>query len=144
MKTLIFLLSAFIFFSCEETNSVGDSRLRSVSGEPLGVESDAYRLEDAYITGEKLFIEVGYSGGCKEHEFTLIWPEVITMIYPPQFSVSLSHDGNGDLCEAFLRDTLEFDLTKNPLGISVKKKKKGEVTLINASQEDEQIILKEK
>ena len=38
-------------------------------------EGDGLEFEEGgYIEGDKLFLNVGYGGGCEEHEFTLCWP----------------------------------------------------------------------
>lgn len=78
--------------------------------------NDGYELDTAYIKGHELWIEVGYSGGCDEHAFMVAWPEAITMIYPPDFGITLHHNANGDLCEAYIQEILKIDLTHTPVG----------------------------
>lgn len=142
MKTFFSLLIVLLAIKCDELNNDTKSGLHSKTGIE-DIASDAFTLEDAYIDGDSLKIKVAYSGGCEEHDFTLIWPEFITMIYPPQFSIYVTHDSNGDLCEAYPRETLAFDLNDNPLKLPVDDFIKGEITIVNASNEEEAIVLEE-
>ena len=94
----------------EKHNSTSES-----INENKSAVSDSYQLNTAWFDGWDLNISVSYGGGCKSHQFELIWPEVITMIYPPSFNVFLLHNANGDACEAYITDTLVFDTSVNDL-----------------------------
>lgn len=77
---------------------------------------------------------VSYSGGCEEHDFMLVWPEVITMVYPPDFGVTLYHQNHTDRCEALLTDTLRTDLRETPLGSFNEETIAGmRITVVNGS-----------
>jgi hypothetical protein len=65
------------------------------------------------IINNTLKVKVGYSGGCKEHEFKLMWEGMFLESTPVQVELYLIHDSKGDKCEAYIQETLEFDL--NPL-----------------------------
>ncbi|MBN1187350.1 MAG: NigD-like N-terminal domain-containing protein [Bacteroidales bacterium] len=73
---------------------------------------DDFYLDTTYIIGDCLFFVVGYSGGCKTHEFTL-GRIAVSSLYN---DFALTHDSNGDACEAYIMDTISFDLT--PLQIT--------------------------
>lgn len=67
-------------------------------------------LDGWEVSGDLAQLRVAYSGGCAVHHFDLIafggWQESS----PVQISAFLSHDGNGDVCEAWLTRDLLFDL----------------------------------
>ena len=63
------------------------------------------------IAGDTLAITVSYSGGCEDHEFTLVASDAFAESYPVQLEVSLAHEANGDRCRAYLTETYGFDLT---------------------------------
>jgi len=73
--------------------------------------SDNFELRSAIWNGKHLDISVAYSGGCKEHAFTLYSSAVNIAIYPPQIGVVLAHDGNGDSCEAYIAETISIDVS---------------------------------
>jgi len=59
------------------------------------------------------------------------------MIYPPNFSVILTHIANGDTCEAWLTKTLEVNLQDDSLGLSDQEIIDMTVTIINGSNPEE-------
>ncbi|MEM7548514.1 MAG: hypothetical protein AAF363_02495 [Bacteroidota bacterium] len=140
MKYLL-LLVLIIAVSCNEDeepspNEPGVSISQSqipIDGtfEPRG--SDPFRINSVEVENQNLLVEVSYGGGCKVHDFELIWPGVITLIFPPDFGVVLTHDANEDLCEAFLTDTLVFDISDNPLGLSEEAISAMRISVINDS-----------
>ena len=103
------------------------------------IQSDAFSLHEVTIANQVLKIKVSYSGGCAEHSFQIIWPEVITMIYPPDFGVVLMHDSNGDACEAYFTETLVFELDSNQLALSEQAINEMRITVINGSNPDESV-----
>lgn len=142
MKKLLFLMPILVVtaFQCEEDNQTGtqDTKLNQIiSSEAGGLTNDPFMLKSAEIVDDFLRIEVQYSGGCEDHAFTLVWPEVMTMIYPPSFGIELYHDDNGDMCKALPLETLEFDLTVNPISMSVSDLKAATLKVINASNREE-------
>lgn len=71
---------------------------------------DPVILEAWEVIGDVARFQVAYSGGCASHHFDLVayggWKESD----PVQVTAGISHDSNGDTCEALLTDTLTFDL----------------------------------
>ncbi len=79
---------------------------------PSDYPQDECIISEVYIHGNCLEIIVSYSGGCKDHDFVLgvMWPTCGTPpIAPP--SLYLCHDSNNDGCEAYITDTLQFDIS---------------------------------
>ncbi len=75
---------------------------------------DPVNLEQVSLEERCLVLKVRYSGGCKPHRFELVKPAQLEMTYgpvPQQLSLLLSHDANGDMCEAYLSETLKFDVS---------------------------------
>ena len=103
--------------------------------------SDPFVLKSVKINRDSLTmsINVSYAGGCDKHQFSLIWPDGIILIYPPNFSVILNHDANGDMCEAWLSETLVIDLKDNSLRLSDQEIRDMTVTVINGSNPSEQV-----
>ena len=73
--------------------------------------TDKYTLNTASINEDTLTINVSYSGGCEKHEMTLVASDTFLESFPVQLPVSLAHNANGDACEAWLTEDLNFDLT---------------------------------
>lgn len=77
--------------------------------ESFGV--DEYVLNTAVITGDTLSVSVSFSGGCKEHQFTLVTDGMFLESDPVQLRLSLAHDANNDPCAAFPTEEHQFDLS---------------------------------
>ncbi|NQV71590.1 hypothetical protein HQ496_00605 [bacterium] len=104
-----------LFTACDSESLQEDSNATRVQfvhqwDGPTPVAKDAVDLNSAQFSGDKLSLSVSYSGGCSEHSFTLYSSSVNIQIYPPVVTTWLVHDGNGDLCEAYLTETIEFDV----------------------------------
>jgi hypothetical protein len=69
-------------------------------------------ISDASIEGNVLAVEVGYPGGCQEHEFELYWDGLYIETVVPQVDLAIFHENNGDACEAFIFETIEFDISE--------------------------------
>jgi hypothetical protein len=76
--------------------------------------SDLYRHElrinSVKINENSLIADISYSGGCKDHEFALVISKYFNKTYPVQVEVFISHNNNGDSCEAFLTEEIAFSL----------------------------------
>ncbi len=70
---------------------------------------DPFRLDSAYVDGDWLMMHVGYSGGCKDHDFNL-WKLPANALDPPPVELALSHEDHGDMCEAYIQRWLAFSL----------------------------------
>ncbi len=73
--------------------------------------SDAFQIGDVRINGDTLFLDVTYSGGCKEHVFSGRHDGNIMKSLPPQLNIFIDHVANGDGCRSLISKTLSFDLT---------------------------------
>lgn len=71
---------------------------------------DPITINKVTLDGDLLKIKVSYSGGCKEHIFTLISSGFMES-YPVQVNLVLSHNANNDSCEAWLTEELSYDLS---------------------------------
>ena len=74
------------------------------------VESDEYVINSAEVTGDTLSVSVSFSGGCEDHEFALMMGEGFLESDPVQLSIWITHDANGDTCEAYPTETHDFSL----------------------------------
>lgn len=73
--------------------------------------TDAVTIEGLAVSGDALEISVAYGGGCEEHTWQLCWDGAFMESDPVQAALSLGHDAHGDSCEAWLTETLSFDLS---------------------------------
>ncbi len=73
--------------------------------------TDEFALNSATITDDMLTVSVSYSGGCEEHQFTLVASDSFLESFPVQLHVYLAHNANGDNCEAYPTESYQFDLT---------------------------------
>lgn len=70
---------------------------------------DPFKMDSAYLDDDWLMIRVSYSGGCRDHEFKL-WRLPPNALDPPPVELALSHEANGDMCEAYITRWLVFSL----------------------------------
>ncbi len=75
----------------------------SCSGDPL-------TIKQVRISLNTLLVDVEYGGGCKYHAIELYTDKMLMKSNPAQMNLWLSHDGNGDNCEALISETMKFDL----------------------------------
>jgi hypothetical protein len=71
---------------------------------------DPFELKDFSVDGDSAFITVSYSGGCQRHTFEIIWSETYYKTNPPETGLIVIHDAHGDRCEAYITETLAFNL----------------------------------
>ncbi|WP_420636241.1 hypothetical protein [Candidatus Palauibacter sp.] len=71
---------------------------------------DPYVVNSAAVDGHGLTIEVSYAGGCRRHDFTLVISKTFLESDPVQLPAVLAHEANGDSCEAWITESLVFDL----------------------------------
>ena len=159
MKYLAFTLLSIVALSssCEDAESSEAPQL-GVSNRQITIDqarfeeawssvqtddpiSDPFELRSLSFFETTLVIGVSYSGGCQEHGFELIWPEVTTMIYPPRYTVILNHNSKDDWCEAYPSDTLHFDLASYNLGITPELMNVIDLTIVNGSNGAETLKL---
>jgi len=72
---------------------------------------DPIYLNDAFVDGNCLQINISYSGGCKDHtvDLALMHPWIDGSSSVPTFEIK--HNANGDMCEAIFTKEMRFDLT---------------------------------
>lgn len=81
---------------------------------PIG--QDAVFIDSGGIVGDKLLLNVSYSGGCvPDHALQLDWDGTLLKTNPPRASLTLSHDAFGDPCEALISEEATFDLSTSGL-----------------------------
>lgn len=71
--------------------------------------SDPFTINGAKINGDCLEIILSFSGGCQAHEFIMTYQKL------PNFDkytgqLTLGHNSHGDMCEAYITQTVSFDL----------------------------------
>ncbi len=73
--------------------------------------SSPVQINEARVDGDVMTLQITYSGGCNIHSFQLIGSKFLSKSIPPQRSVELYHDNNGDGCREFITDSLKFDIS---------------------------------
>jgi hypothetical protein len=79
--------------------------LSACSGGGAATDVSGLSVVDGVLAGD-----VGYSGGCEEHFFTVCWPAGDFSGSPPTAALELLHEGIPDPCEAYAFETLRVDL----------------------------------
>jgi hypothetical protein len=79
---------------------------------------DSFVANNVRVSGDTLFIDAEYSGGCKEHVFTARHHGNYMKSMPPQLNLFVDHQGNGDSCRELVRRTIAFDLKSCRVGNS--------------------------
>ena len=74
-------------------------------------DGDSTELASAAISGDTLTIDASYGGGCEAHDFQICWDQSFAESEPVQVWLEVWHDAHGDGCEAYLSETLSFDLS---------------------------------
>jgi hypothetical protein len=74
-------------------------------------KTDAYTIENAKIQGNKLFLDISYTGGCAWHKFEFVGSMAVMKSMPPQRAVKLIHDADNDSCESIVKQTIEIDIS---------------------------------
>lgn len=98
----------------ESGEAVSSATAITVTGS-IPEESDGFSFgnemysDPYFLDGDTLHINVGYGGGCEEHDFDLMWDG--SFEDSDNASLYLIHDANNDVCEAYANETLEFDLS---------------------------------
>jgi hypothetical protein len=121
MKNLLFVfLATLLLFFCS-TNTTGPADDVLLGGEYIVIMVDDFALIDLKgdplqinsitINEDTLTISVSYSGGCEQHNFDLFAAKAIMKSLPVQAQLILAHDANGDNCEAWITQTLDFNLS---------------------------------
>ena len=128
MKKLLFFVWIPIFFiACEEDSAVPVKRLTDDSDVELvsdirrfnsiknSLNSDPFDIRQVIREDDLIKVVVQYSGGCQSHEFEVLWNQDFDELDNEEFGYSMTellitHNANGDLCEAAITDTLTIAL----------------------------------
>ncbi len=121
MRNCRFVIICFFSFiiGCRES-PIDTGEKNGVSFEPIvlfynSLPADYYDdliigIDTSLISSNLLTLVVSYSGGCRHHEFRLFGSRSIIKTNPPQASIFLSHNANGDVCRKVSIDTLVYNL----------------------------------
>ena len=105
------LLGLFAAAGCRESTvapGVPESNVVVADGRDRG--DDSYVVNSAAVDGHGLTIDVSYGGGCRRHGFMLVISKTFLESDPVQLRAVLAHEANGDACEAWVTESLDFDL----------------------------------
>ncbi len=143
-KFLILIAFSGLVFGCEDdeevaSDEVNDNYLLINSPTATITDSDPFQLLGVEVNDQVLMIDVSYSGGCEDHIFEIVWPQIITAVFPPDFEVVLNHNANDDSCEALITQQLEFDFGESGLGLSDLAIEGLRVTVINGYDRTQQV-----
>ena len=132
MKTPICLASFFILafsllggngscnlpvFPCETDipalDDDGEIPLVTIADEPTRASfpMDALGITEWDQACNYLYLKVGYSGGCVQHDFTYIASDTFAESFPVQISTWISHEDYDDACDSVLLEEQVYDLT---------------------------------
>ncbi|MBN1252577.1 MAG: hypothetical protein JXA16_10605 [Bacteroidales bacterium] len=97
---VLFLCSLYIKAQTEYVNY----------GEINKVENytDHFNITSGYYKSNNLILEVLYGGGCSEHQF---YYTINSQIVSDTLSLTIYHNANNDVCQAFVGENLSFDLS---------------------------------
>jgi hypothetical protein len=88
------------------------SECHTEDGHDFTIASADSAGDPLWIDGDTLQVSVGYGGGCEEHTFQICWPDgAFAESAPVQATLEIWHGGPVDNCEAWVAETLSFDLT---------------------------------
>ncbi len=134
-----------LLVSCNEEELPSESQNNEISlaaarGTNFVIEnSDPFKLLKVEVVEEQVEVTVQYAGGCKQHNFEMVWPEIMTDVFPPDFEVVLNHDSNDDMCEALITRILSFGISDSGHGFSSQEIESMRITVVNGSNEAEKV-----
>lgn len=92
--------------------SGGTSSIKLIEGSNTDlIKRDPLNVNSVSLNKDEIKFNVSYSGGCKEHVVELYAFKEIQKTNPAQVTLLLSHNSNGDMCEAYLSKTVSFNLS---------------------------------
>lgn len=120
IKLIIYLsLLGFLLFGCagikktvensETASDIKPEYVVKVESFNENISKD-FRIIESIIHEDILEIQVSYSGGCAEHDFTMYSTQQYQKSLPPKLPMFLVHDNGGDACRASKTETLLFDI----------------------------------
>ena len=82
----------------------------TIANQEMDQKTDAFTINSVEVVGNIMNIDISYSGGCQEHEFTMTGSSVISKSLPPIRSVQLIHNANGDTCREMKTKTVAINI----------------------------------
>ena len=70
----------------------------------------SFKIGSTAVINNSIEVEVTYSGGCAQHNFTLYSTENYQKSLPPKLSLLLVHDNGGDACREQITETILFNI----------------------------------
>lgn len=122
MKKLYFVFGLVLLFltacktvknySNDKANKNTDLLCVPIVKDTAGIyaQSDSFLLVGAELKGKCLEIEVEYSGGCGDTEWTLVWTGNLIKSLPPKANIYL-HFKDNDSCRELIRKKISFDIS---------------------------------
>ena len=111
---LIFVLCSCcitVFQACDDEGNPDlncvDVKIGNFSLEETG---DSYQINSIERMGNCAWLNISFSGGCKEHDFELRSNGAIIKTNPLTAELGLWHNANDDFCEAWITKDIFFDL----------------------------------
>jgi hypothetical protein len=104
-----------------ETKAAISMRAYQIEVKPVLLDTarhgnDAFEAKKVRISGDTLFVDAEYSGGCKDHVFTARHNGNYMKSMPPQLNLYIDHQANADGCRELIRETIAFDLKNCKVG----------------------------
>ena len=69
-----------------------------------------YSINEIKREKDSIQINLSYSGGCKQHDFEIIWDGIVYTDEPCHMNLFLIHNSNNDNCEALITETISINL----------------------------------
>jgi hypothetical protein len=127
-KILYMLLVPLLWTACEEDNPEPAVELTNTSDVTLTADasrfnalkdnrsSDPFEIRNILRDGNIIQVIIQYSGGCEPHEFEVLWNRELDELENGHYGISMTdlmitHNANGDMCEAAITDTLSIALS---------------------------------
>jgi hypothetical protein len=128
MNKVVFIVCIVLFSACHHkdlTSTTGASKTHATTINAGGIKEvviDAtlniyaigayYKMDSMEINNDTLSVFVAYSGGCKEHDWSLFTNGVYNKVHPPEITICLKHNNNGDACRQIIKKELKFNIAK--------------------------------
>lgn len=97
----------------EDANRQAEVRpiIVAFDSQPDDWPGDLFAALEATLQADTMTLRVSFTGGCRDHRFELVAWSGWLESEPVQANLLLSHDDQGDPCEAEIIRDLRFDLT---------------------------------
>jgi hypothetical protein len=120
MRTFLFYLVLLVSVSCRSHNKDNvTSRLTLTRSSTEyaralhnGTNGDPFVLKDFSVKNDSAYLTVSYGGGCREHQFDVIWSEKFYKTNPPETGMIITHNANGDNCKSLITETFAFNIAE--------------------------------